>query len=756
MRRRGLLLSLVLIAGGCARGSVGSPAPSEAAQPLAPSGRPREAERADANLVPTPPVGEWASAVRERRWHDAARLIDALSSTERERPEVKYARAVVAIEVADPARAVKLFAGLDEKLPVLKDEIAAHRADAQAEAGPFADAAKYFEAQKTSASLVKAAAAWERAGDLKKARKAADRSLVLATPSGKRDTPSREEVAARAARARIAEKQKDAAVATMDLRWLATYAPTADQAADVDQRLEKLAPKRALSARERYDRAVAMAREGQIDRVERELALVPKASGATPSEAELLHAKGLAHYSARSYPKAAELLERAATLGGPTAPGDLFHAARARSRAHQDDRAIAMYREVAKRYPKSGFAEQAHFLVARLLYIMGRWDKAADAYAAYLRSGKDGRYVESAQYEQAVSWLAAKQHKKAAKALGRLADHEDNDIDRAGLRELEGVALAGAGKKPDAIKSLTSVIEDKPLSFAALSAATRLGQLGAKAPAPIDPPKNTPVRPSLSVELPPKAKLLQALGLDIEAEAVLRSEEDKLRRHYAPRGDEALCTLYGKLSEAARRYRVGQQAAAPDDLNRAPGADTRWLWDCVYPRPYPDVVHAAEVEWKLPDGLVYAVMRQESGFQPRVVSPANAVGLMQLIPPTAESAARELKLDFEPSGLASPAMNIRLGSFYLSKVLGTFGGNVVLAAAAYNAGPNAVSRWLESGEGLPLDVFVARIPYRETRGYVSRVVGNLARYAYLDGGDAAVPKLALEIEKGLRAPPEAY
>lgn len=79
-----------------------------------------------------------------------------------------------------------------------------------------------------------------------------------------------------------------------------------------------------------------------------------------------------------------------------------------------------------------------------------------------------------------------------------------------------------------------------------------------------------------------------------------------------------------------------------------------------------------------------------------------------------------------------------------------------LAAAAYNAGPAAVSRWLETGETLPLDVFVARIPYEETRTYVSRVVGNLARYAYLSGGDGAVPRLELEIAKGLRAEPDAY
>jgi soluble lytic murein transglycosylase len=99
---------------------------------------------------------------------------------------------------------------------------------------------------------------------------------------------------------------------------------------------------------------------------------------------------------------------------------------------------------------------------------------------------------------------------------------------------------------------------------------------------------------------------------------------------------------------------------------------------------------------------------------------------------------------------------MKLGAHYLHKVLETFDGHIVLAAAAYNAGPKAVSRWLELAEQLPLDVWVARIPFSETRGYVARVVENLARYSYLRDGEAGLPTLPLEIPKGRRAGPEDY
>jgi soluble lytic murein transglycosylase len=138
-------------------------------------------------------------------------------------------------------------------------------------------------------------------------------------------------------------------------------------------------------------------------------------------------------------------------------------------------------------------------------------------------------------------------------------------------------------------------------------------------------------------------------------------------------------------------------------------------------------------------------MRQESAFRPDVVSPARAVGLLQLLPSTAARLASELGLSLDPARLVEPPLNVRLGARYLRKLLDWFGGNLALAAAGYNAGPSAVGRWLNNSSGLELDLFVARIPYEETRVYVERVVGNHARYRYLAGGEGAVPKVSLPL-----------
>ena len=113
-------------------------------------------------------------------------------------------------------------------------------------------------------------------------------------------------------------------------------------------------------------------------------------------------------------------------------------------------------------------------------------------------------------------------------------------------------------------------------------------------------------------------------------------------------------------------------------------------------------------------------------------------------------------MPYDPSALTSPESNLKLGAYYLSKLLKMFQGSLPLAAAGYNAGPRIVSHWFEAGADNEADVWVARIPYDETRNYVARVAGNLARYQWLEGGDAAVTLLPLQIPASARAPSDAY
>jgi soluble lytic murein transglycosylase len=107
---------------------------------------------------------------------------------------------------------------------------------------------------------------------------------------------------------------------------------------------------------------------------------------------------------------------------------------------------------------------------------------------------------------------------------------------------------------------------------------------------------------------------------------------------------------------------------------------------------------------------------------------------MQLMPSTARLAAAEVGLAVLPDECVRPELNVQLGAHYLGKLFRAYGGTAALAAAAYNAGPHAVHAWLSSFTAKELDVWVATIPFRETRHYVAAVVANLVRYQYLAGG----------------------
>ncbi|WP_299593066.1 transglycosylase SLT domain-containing protein [uncultured Microbulbifer sp.] len=136
--------------------------------------------------------------------------------------------------------------------------------------------------------------------------------------------------------------------------------------------------------------------------------------------------------------------------------------------------------------------------------------------------------------------------------------------------------------------------------------------------------------------------------------------------------------------------------------------------------------------------LVLAVARQESHFSHDAKSHAGAMGLMQLLPSTALATARKAGVPYRRSwDLLNPNTNISLGSYYLNSLLKRFDNNRFLAAAAYNAGPTRVSRWLkDTDKKLPFDVWIETIPYSETRKYVQNVLSYSVIYAYRSGNKA--------------------
>ena len=168
-------------------------------------------------------------------------------------------------------------------------------------------------------------------------------------------------------------------------------------------------------------------------------------------------------------------------------------------------------------------------------------------------------------------------------------------------------------------------------------------------------------------------------------------------------------------------------------IARGAGRHGLVLAEAGWPVPYTPAAEPA-----LPAGLALAIMRQESSFDPTVVSPAGAHGLMQLMPATARTVAA---MPIDAGTLADPTINMAIGTTYLDGLLRRFGGTIPYAVAAYNAGPNRVRQWLQQngdpaaiappGDAAPSTAmidWIEMIPFTETRNYVQRVMENQVVY----------------------------
>ncbi|MCH7775225.1 MAG: lytic transglycosylase domain-containing protein, partial [Gemmatimonadetes bacterium] len=140
-------------------------------------------------------------------------------------------------------------------------------------------------------------------------------------------------------------------------------------------------------------------------------------------------------------------------------------------------------------------------------------------------------------------------------------------------------------------------------------------------------------------------------------------------------------------------------------------------------------------EFDLDPFLLAALVRQESAFDADATSRAGARGLMQLMPATARGLARQLGVDWDNAFLGIADANVHLGAAHLAQMLRQYGGEIVPALAAYNAGGSRVRRWLRFPEARAGDwfLFIERIPFAETRGYVQTLLRNRELYSALYG-----------------------
>ena len=230
-------------------------------------------------------------------------------------------------------------------------------------------------------------------------------------------------------------------------------------------------------------------------------------------------------------------------------------------------------------------------------------------------------------------------------------------------------------------------------------------------------------------EIPQLVKLLASVG-----------EDDRALKFIQTLADRA-----DSKSEAALVAELGRDINRPDFSVKAAKKALQngmLLVDYAYPVVKPNF------DSPLEKAVILALTRQESEFNPRAVSPANAMGYMQLLPSTAKEVAKKAGIAYSRNRLFEPQYNMQLGSRYFDRLVNGFDGSYILASVGYNAGPGRARQWTNRfgspGSNYRQAInWIEMIPFDETRNYVQRVLENTQVYRHLLAADGKKPKLQI-------------
>jgi soluble lytic murein transglycosylase len=378
-------------------------------------------------------------------------------------------------------------------------------------------------------------------------------------------------------------------------------------------------------------------------------------------------------------------------------------------------------RDVWTRFPADTAASSA----AMSLYADLATDDGddADARATYLqlsRAYPTSARAPEARLQAALIAITTGQNAQATRELDSLAARYPRSEVGAAARYWSARAWKSAGDEQRATEQWRGLLTQQPMSYYTVLAANRLGD---RVPSPAQPGagssshRSTPVDSAIA-----RIKLLQRLGMDVEA----RFEMDALEERANASAERALATAdaFLAIDQSSRAIRIAQKLAES-------GRRDERVMRIVYPVVDRDELIRTAKARDLDPALVAAIVRQESSFNPRAVSAADARGLMQVLPSVGQDVARSVGFPvWYPALLLDPDANLQLGTAHLATYRRQYG-PLPRVLAAYNAGGSRVERWSGRKGADDPEMFTERIPFVETRDYVRVVQRNLAVYRAL-------------------------
>jgi peptidoglycan lytic transglycosylase len=453
-----------------------------------------------------------------------------------------------------------------------------------------------------------------------------------------------------------------------------------------------------------------------------------------PKRGDALMGLGYNRYKARKNGAAIDTLLGIADSGRypDKSPEALYWLARTYLRLGNEDKFRAAANRCADEYPGSERAADCLLALGVEFAYDGKYQEALDVLKRLTAGYRHSDDYPDAVWRMGWTQFLAGDYRASEETLRGLYERfPDSDHTARGMY-WRARALGALGKTAESGK-LYKELEDKyGLSYYGVLAENPGARLTAGGEAQVNAaPQDDPVAASSNDRALNRALELGAVGLEEYGVRDLMKVE---RRYSSGRSSvKTLAAAYAELGEykrplemAERLYRTRMRTGRtpiPDDMMRI-----------IFPDGFWDVITREAKAFGVDPCLVAALVREESHFDPRVVSPAGAMGLMQLMPKTAALVCRKLgRPKPTEEGLRQGEYNLPLGICHLGYLLDKHDGRLVYALAEYNAGSTALGRWMEKIPDATDDVFVENIGYPETRGYVRRVIRNYGIYRRLYG-----------------------
>jgi soluble lytic murein transglycosylase len=469
-------------------------------------------------------------------------------------------------------------------------------------------------------------------------------------------------------------------------------------------------------------------RHGNVDRGAAAInAYLTSGEGDAASRAETQLLLGRALFNARRYADAERQLQ-AASRSQAASPAVAAEATlllgRSQFRDGRRDAARSTLGSVADRFPSQPAAAQALFILGDLDQDAGRLASAREHFQRAATLGVEAPDAALSAVRLATILIQAGDPRGAAALLDRFAEGRSDDRFTAQTRYWAARAHLAAGDRATADERLRQARRAEPVSYYAKLAGDRLGGSLRDLPLAADPAIDHATQRAAEIALF-RVDFLRELGLN----ALSAFEMERARAEIEPRPG----ALYLIAEAHIQRGEPVTGMLLGREIQRREGAWNQRLLRIVYPFPHRELIEREARRHGLDPFMVAGLIRQESMFNPVAVSPAGAIGLMQIMPATGRGLARRAGVaSFDPSMLRQPELNVRLGTLFLADLLAR-NGTVTEAFAAYNAGPGRLAQWRAFPEIRDEEMFAERIPFAETRDYVKILNFNTGIYRLLYG-----------------------